>query len=60
MVLFCKPQVVKTLLAVLDGKVECSGLEISDDNSKFLYKNVDTIRYKTRRYMSKAGDIIGR
>jgi len=51
----------QTLLAVLDGKVEVNGndLEISDDNSKFLYKNVDTIRYKTGDHV-KAGDIIGK
>lgn len=51
----------QTLLAVLDGKVEVNGndLEISDENSKFLYKNVDTIRYKTGDHV-KAGDIIGK
>ena len=51
----------QTLLAVLDGKVEVNGndIEISDDNSKFLYKNVDTIRYKTGDHV-KAGDIIGK
>lgn len=51
----------QTLLAVLDGKVEVNGndLEISDENSKFLYKNVDTIRYKTGDYV-KSGDIIGK
>lgn len=51
----------QTLLAVLDGKVEVNGndLEISDENSKFLYKNVDTIRYKTGDHV-KSGDIIGK
>ena len=51
----------QTLLAVLDGKVEVNGndLEISDENSKFLYKNVDTIRFKTGDHV-KSGDIIGK
>ena len=51
----------QALLAVLDGKVEVNGndLEISDENSKFLYKNVDTIRYKTGDHV-KSGDIIGK
>lgn len=51
----------QTLLAVLDGKVEVNGndIEISDENSKFLYKNVDTIRYKTGDHV-KSGDIIGK
>ena len=51
----------QTLLAVLDGKVEVNGndLEISDENSKFLYKNVDTIRYRTGDHV-KSGDIIGK
>ena len=51
----------QTLLAVLDGKVEVNGndLEISDENSKFQYKNVDTIRYKTGDHV-KSGDIIGK
>lgn len=51
----------QTLLAVLEGKVEVNGndLEISDENSKFLYKNVDTIRYKTGDHV-KSGDIIGK
>lgn len=51
----------QTLLAVLDGKVEVNGndLEISDENSKFLYKNVDTVRYKTGDHV-KSGDIIGK
>ena len=51
----------QTLLAVQDGKVEVNGndLEIGDENSKFLYKNVDTIRYKTGDHV-KAGDIIGK
>lgn len=51
----------QTLLAVLDGNVEVNGndLEISDENSKFLYKNVDTIRYKTGDHV-KSGDIIGK
>ncbi|MFS9147520.1 phage tail tip lysozyme [Streptococcus infantis] len=51
----------QALLAVLDGKVEVNGndIEISDENSKFLYKNVDTIRYKTGDHV-KSGDIIGK
>ena len=51
----------QTLLAVLDGEVEVNGndLEISDQDSKFLYKNVDTIRYKTGDHV-KSGDIIGK
>ncbi|TVV79112.1 M23 family metallopeptidase, partial [Streptococcus pneumoniae] len=51
----------QSLLAVLDGKVEVKGsdIEISDQDSKFLYKNVDTIRYKTGDHV-KAGDIIGK
>lgn len=51
----------QTLLAVLDGEVEVNGndLEISDQDSKFLYKNVDTIRYKTGDRV-KSGDIIGK
>lgn len=51
----------QTLLAVLDGKVEVKGndIEISDQDSKFLYKNVDTIRYKTGDQV-KTGDIIGK
>lgn len=49
----------QSLLAVLDGKVEVKGsdIEISDQDSKFLYKNVDTIRYKTGDHV-KSGDII--
>lgn len=51
----------QSLLAVLDGKVEVKGsdIEISDQDSKFLYKNVDTIRYKTGDHV-KSGDIIGK
>ncbi|WP_455167320.1 phage tail tip lysozyme [Streptococcus sp.] len=51
----------QSLLAVLEGKVEVKGsdIEISDQDSKFLYKNVDTIRYKTGDHV-KAGDIIGK
>lgn len=51
----------QTLLAVLAGEVEVNGndLEISDQDSKFLYKNVDTIRYKTGDHV-KSGDIIGK
>ena len=51
----------QSLLAVLDGKVEVKGsdIEISDQDSKFLYKNVETIRYKTGDHV-KAGDIIGK
>ncbi|KGM37000.1 phage tail tip lysozyme [Streptococcus sinensis] len=51
----------QTLLAVLDGKVEVKGndVEISDQDSKFLYKNVDTIRYKTGDQVM-TGDIIGK
>ena len=51
----------QTLLAVLDGKVEVKGndVEISDQDSKFLYKDVDTIRYKTGDQV-KTGDIIGK
>ena len=51
----------QSLLAVLDGKVEVKGsdIEISDQDSKFLYKNVETIRYKTGDHV-KSGDIIGK
>ena len=40
-------------------EVKGNDIEISDQDSKFLYKNVDTIRYKTGDQV-KTGDIIGK